>query len=244
MSVLDVIQNAKSKGHKALAILIDPDKVDDQLDHILSCAQQCPVDYILVGGSLLTTDLLDAVLDRIKSKVSKPVILFPGSTDQVNGKADALLLLSVISGRNADLLIGQHVIAAPRIKALGLETIATGYMLIDSGRTTTALYMSQTLPIPRNKPEIAAATAMAGEMLGLQCMYLDGGSGAEHAVPSKMVAAVRKAVDLPIVVGGGIRSEEQALQAWNAGADVVVIGTAFEEQPTLLFDLATAPRTA
>lgn len=244
MQVLDIIRNAKAQGHKALAILIDPDKVDAQLDNILLCAEKCPVDYILVGGSLLTTDVLDTVLDRIKAQVSKPVILFPGSVDQVNGKADALLLLSVISGRNADLLIGQHVIAAPRIKALGLETIATGYMLIDSGRTTTALYMSQTLPIPRNKPEIAAATALAGSMLGLQAMYLDGGSGAEHAVPAAMVAAVRKAVDLPVIVGGGIRSEAAALSAWNAGADVVVVGTAFEEEPTLLFDMATARRTA
>ena len=179
----------------------------------------------------MTTERLDAVVRYAKAHSSKPVVLFPGSVDQVHGEADALLLLSVISGRNPELLIGQHVVAAPRIKALGLETISTGYMLVDSGRTTTALYMSQTLPIPAHKPEIAAATALAGEMLGIQAMYLDGGSGAREPVPEAMIRAVRKAVNVPVIVGGGIRSEAAAQAAWDAGADVVVVGTAFEEDP-------------
>lgn len=243
MSVNSTLQIQRSAGQKALAVLLDPDKLDPtSLERIIRMVESCPVDYLLVGGSLMTSDRLDQVVRYAKKHSTKPVILFPGSINQVHGEADALLLLSVISGRNPELLIGQHVIAAPHIKALGLETVATGYLLVDTGRTTTAQYMSQTLPIPSNKPEIAAATALAGEMLGLQAMYLDGGSGAEHPVPPAMVNAVRKAVDVPVIVGGGIRSEDEAQAAWQAGADIVVIGTAFEEDPSLLFDVAAAPR--
>lgn len=243
MAVYPTLVQHHQRGHKALAVLLDPDKLDDTaLERIVRFVEECPVDYLLVGGSLMTTERLDAVVRYAKAHSSKPVVLFPGSVAQVHGEADALLLLSVISGRNPELLIGQHVVAAPRIKALGLETISTGYMLVDSGRTTTALYMSQTLPIPAHKPEIAAATALAGEMLGMQAMYLDGGSGALEPVPEAMIRAVRKAVNVPVIVGGGIRSEAAAQAAWDAGADVVVVGTAFEEDPSLLFDIAAASR--
>ena len=176
---------------------------------------------------------------KAKSKLDIPVVLFPGDVTQVSAEADALLFLSLISGRNADLLIGRQVLAAPKIKQCGLETIATGYMLIDCGQPTTASYISGTQPIPYNKPDIALATAMAGEMLGLQCLYLDGGSGADKPISLEMIAAVKQNTTLPLIVGGGIRNEEQAKQAWEAGANIIVIGTAFEEDPEMLIDISS-----
>jgi len=205
---------------------------------MLDLINHSKVDFVFVGGSLLTETNFHACVKKIKSESKVPVILFPGSPSQINEDADAILFLSLISGRNAELLIGQHVIAAPFLRKTKLEIIPTGYMLVDCGRATTASYISQTFPLPYNKPEIAAATAMAGEMLGLKCMYLDGGSGAEKPVSLKMIHAVREAVNVPIIVGGGIRNEEQAKDLYNAGADLLVVGTAFEEEPELLFALA------
>lgn len=239
MKVLKQLHQIRSTGQKGLAILLDPDKRMDssQFERVLSMIESSPADFVFVGGSLLVEDGFDKAVEEIKARTTKPVVLFPGDVNQLHPKADALLLLSVISGRNADLLIGKHVTAAPRIKAMGLETISTGYMLVESGALTTALYVSQTMPIPRLKPEIAASTALAGEMLGLQAMYLDAGSGAEKPVPPQMIEAVRKEVSLPLIVGGGIRTEMQAEAAWMAGADVVVMGTAFEQNPELLASL-------
>ena len=167
-------------------------------------------------------------------------MLFPGSPAQLSKHADAVLLLSLISGRNPELLIGHHVTAAPTLKAMGIETIPTGYMLVDGGKPTTVSYVSQTLPIPRDKPGIAACTALAGEMLGLRTIYMDTGSGAEFTVSPEMIAAVRNSVDLPIIIGGGIRDAKTARALCTAGADVLVIGTAFEEDPERIFEMREA----
>jgi phosphoglycerol geranylgeranyltransferase len=242
MSIGRQFSELRAKGQKALAVLLDPDKLGEQedLSHILQLANSCKVDFLFIGGSLMVEDHLNRVLRQIRSESSLPLILFPGSVNQLSSEVDAVLFLSLISGRNADLLIGQHVIAAPQIKALGIEPISTGYMLVDCGTPTTASYISGTLPIPYNKPEIAAATAMAGEMLGLSCFYLDGGSGAARPVSANMISAVRKSVKGPLIVGGGIQTHEQAQTAWNAGADILVVGTAFEKDPERLFDISGA----
>ena len=232
-------------GKKGLAVLLDPDKVagDKGLMKLIELIHPSDADFIFVGGSLLVSTEFDFVIQRIHEKSKIPVIIFPGNPSQVSPHADAILLLSLISGRNADLLIGQHVVAAPSIRKAELEVISTGYMLVDCGRATTASYVSQTFPIPYDKPEIAAVTAMASEMLGHHCIYLDGGSGAQKPVSAEMIAAVRATVQLPLIVGGGIRDEQQVRAAYASGADIVVVGTAFEEEPELLFAFAQS-RTA
>lgn len=220
--------------------MLDPDKLKDQarLASMMDLIRHASVDFVFVGGSLLVEDNFDSCLREIKACSPVPVVLFPGSPAQVSAHADAILFLSLISGRNPELLIGHHVAAAPLLQKLNLEIIPTGYMLIDCGKPTTASYISQTLPIPWNKPEIAAVTALAGQMLGLQCMYLDGGSGAEKPVSAEMIRAVRSAVTTPLIVGGGIRTESDAMKAYQAGADLLVVGTAFEDEPELLFSLS------
>jgi len=239
VSVYNHILSIQASKKRGLAVLLDPDEMADAENRkrILSMAAQCGVDLFLVGGSLMTEDNLKACFNDIKTFTSIPSALFPGSPVQLRKGADAVLFLSLISGRNADLLIGQHVIAAPLIKQYGLETISTGYMLVDCGKSTTASYISGTQPLPYDKPEIAASTALAGEMLGQKMFYLDGGSGAAQPVSAEMIAAVRKAVSAPLVVGGGIRTPDQADAAYTAGADLIVIGTAFEENPDLIFDI-------
>ncbi len=241
-SALKHIEAAKSSGRKLLAVLIDPDFGQDeaQLERTVQNACMAKADLIMVGGSLLTSASFDRCVELVKQWSNRPVVLFPGSPAQLSRHADAVLFLSLISGRNAELLIGHHVTAAPSIKALGIEAIPTGYMLIDGGRPTTVSYVSQTLPIPHNKPGIAAATALAGELLGLRTIYMDTGSGAERTVSPEMIAAVRGTVQLPIIVGGGIRTAEQARQLCEAGADVLVVGTAFEEDPEHVFALSAA----
>lgn len=224
-----------------LALLIDPDKTNrKKLLELLEIVKTSAVDLIFVGGSLMTGDLLDECLRQIRQNSDLPVVLFPGSPLQISKEADGILFLSLISGRNPELLIGNHVIAAPYLKSSGLEVLPTGYLLVDGGAATTASYISNTTPIPSNKPEIASCTAMAGEMLGLQMMYLDAGSGANQPVPKAMIAAVRKVVDVPLIVGGGIDSGEKAEAAWANGADVVVVGNAIEKNSILLNELTTA----
>ncbi|MFK7755381.1 MAG: geranylgeranylglyceryl/heptaprenylglyceryl phosphate synthase [Flavobacteriales bacterium] len=233
---ITAIQSTKKRG---LAVLLDPDKLGDfaKRKHIISMASECGVDLFLVGGSLMTEDHLNACFNDIKALTSIPSVLFPGSPVQLRKGANAVLFLSLISGRNPELLIGQHVVAAPLIKQYGLEAISTGYMLVDCGQSTTASYISGTQPLPYDKPEIAAATALASEMLGQKLFYLDGGSGAAKPVSSAMISAVRKSVKGPLVVGGGIKSAEHADAAYEAGANLLVIGTAFEENPDLIFDI-------
>lgn len=241
--VLHAIQALRHEGRKGLAMLLDPDKVEtDMLPAQLAQAEAAGVDFFLLGGSLVTQGSVQEAAPLIKRYTNKPVVLFPGSIYQLSPEADAVLFLSLISGRNADLLIGKHVEAAPLIRDMNLEAIPTGYMLIHSGVPTTASYMSNTFPIPHNKPDIAACTALAGQYLGLQLIYMDGGSGAQHTISPEMIHAVRQTTDLPIIIGGGVRKAEDAMKIWNAGADLVVVGNALENDPSgiLMQDLAKA----
>lgn len=240
-TVLHIIESAKASNKKLLAVLIDPDTPDEnQLSDIIENANKAKADLIFVGGSLLMRDALDSCIEKIKQLTQIPVLLFPGSVMQISSKADAILFLSLISGRNPDLLIGNQVIAAPYVKQSGLEVLPTGYMLIDSGRPTTASYISGSLPIPHHKAEIAACTAMAGEMLGLKLIYMDGGSGADVHVSEAMISSVRKSVNAPIIIGGGIRNKEAAVNICKAGADVIVVGNASEKNPSILIEIAEA----
>lgn len=202
-----------------------------------------PVDLLLVGGSLVTQYVHREMIATIRQHSPVPVVLFPGSPLHIEPTADAILFLSLISGRNADFLIGQHVIAAPLLKQSGLEILPTGYLLVDSGTQTTVSYISGTMPLPRDKPDVAACTALAGEMLGLQLMYLDAGSGARWPVSSAMIAAVRQAVNVPLIVGGGIRSAETAYDAFRAGADLLVVGNGIEQNSGLLPELSAVVRS-
>lgn len=237
--VLTHIFENKKAGLKSLAVLIDPDNLAlPDLEKQVKHAIDGQVDYFFVGGSMITEDCLDETLAYIKSVTKIPVVIFPGSVYQVNDKADAILFLSLISGRNPELLIGKHVLAAPMLKKSGIEVLPTGYLLVDGGKPTTASYISGSLPIPNNKPNIAACTAMAGEMLGLKLNFLDAGSGAEQAVTTDMIKATSKASDNPLIVGGGISTVEKAVANWNAGADIIVVGTAFESNPKLLADIS------
>lgn len=190
---------------------------------LISLSIEHKVDYFLVGSSLITTNNLGEVIRTIKDECDIPVILFPGSNLYIEASADAILLLSIISGRNPDLLIGQHVVAAPILKRSPLEIMATGYILINTGNIASATYLSHTTPIPYDKASVAACTAMAGEMLGLKLIYLDAGAGVERPIDPKMISAVRKATDIPLVVGGGINNRYQAARAYEAGADLLVI---------------------
>ena len=241
-AVLEQLEEAKARGRKLLAVLIDPDFGQDEaaLERTVQNACMAKADLLLVGGSLLTSAAFDRCVQRVKELSDHPVVLFPGSPAQLSGHADAVLFLSLISGRNPELLIGHHVTAAPTVKAFGIEAIPTGYMLVDGGKPTTVSYVSQTLPIPHDKPGIAAATAIAGELLGLRAIYMDTGSGAERAVSPEMIAAVRQGVGLPIIIGGGIRDAATAKALCEAGADVLVMGTAFEQDPELIFAMSEA----
>ncbi|RMF23118.1 MAG: geranylgeranylglyceryl/heptaprenylglyceryl phosphate synthase [Bacteroidetes bacterium] len=238
-SILKQLELAKAQGRKKLAVLIDPDKVRLQnMQRLLELSVEVGVNYFFIGGSLIVNNMLDRVLEEIKERCHIPMILFPGNTFQLSYRADAILFLSLISGRNADLLIGNHVIAAPYLRLSPLEVLPTGYVLIDGGKQTTVSYMSNTRPIPADKEDIAVCTAMAGEMLGLRLMYLDAGSGAHTPVSEAMIASVAGAISIPLIVGGGIRSPEKVQADLAAGADLVVVGNALESDPELLREMA------
>lgn len=235
------IAEARREGKKKFAVLIDPDKVRlAKWQGVLENAVEAGVDYFFIGGSLVVNDMLDYVLKSMKEKCRIPMILFPGNSFQLSYKADAILFLSLISGRNADLLIGKHVITAPFLKVSPLEIISTGYMLIDGGVLTSVQYMSNTNPIPNTKDDIALCTALAGEMLGLKMIYMDAGSGARVPVPASMIEAVSGGISIPLIVGGGIRTPEKALENVKAGADVIVVGNAIEKDPGLILEIADA----
>lgn len=240
MSVLKTLQERHKQTKKSIAVLVDPDKAEDpsRLLHLINLASENCVDYFFVGGSLVTSANLSDVVRKIKENVTIPVVLFPGSAIQVDASADALLFLSLISGRNPELLIGQHVVAAPIIRNTRLEVIPTGYMLINSGKITSVAYISNTMPIPDDKYSLAGSTALAGQMLGLQAIYIDAGSGAEKEISPRMIGAVRKAVSTPLIVGGGINSARKAITALEAGADMIVIGNALEKDPDLLTEVS------
>ena len=237
------LRSMKQQGKKQLAVLIDPDKAHPELlDRQLEALEKAGVNLIFFGGSLLTRFELEERIAYIKQRTTAKIILFPGSVQQISPSADAILFLSLISGRNPDLLIGQHVLAAPMLRQTNLEILSTGYMLIDGGKPTTASYISGTLPLPADKPDIALCTAMAGEMLGLQHIYMDAGSGAQNAVSLEMIKAVSREISVPLIVGGGIRDAEAAVERAEAGADVIVIGNATEKQPLIIEEIAEALR--
>ena len=229
MTIYNTLLSARKNKQKLLAILLDPDKVS--LDGIAKTVERISnlnADFIFVGGSLLFTNHLDELLKTIKKETTIPVVLFPGSAMQISPNADAILFLNLISGRNPEYLISNQVIAAPLLKQTTLEVLSTSYLLIASGRETTASYISNTKPIPAHKPEIATATALAGFYIGHKIIYLDGGSGALNPVPKEMIKQVATTVDSPLIIGGGIRTKKQLQTAYDNGADLVVIGTAFE----------------
>jgi putative glycerol-1-phosphate prenyltransferase len=237
--LLEVIQ---IKG-AAFLVLLDPDNLHEE--KVARFARHCEnsgVDGFLVGGSLLLNDNLESFLLKLKAVTTLPAIIFPGDVNQISSKADAILYLSVVSGRNPEHLIGKHVLAAPIIKKCGIEPIATGYLLIESGRTTTAQYMSGSLPIPRNKPGIAAATALAAEYLGMKLIYLEAGSGADNSIPNEMVKAVSELCTVPVVVGGGIKTPATAKEKVENGAKIIVTGNFFEDEVNwnLIKDFAEA----
>ena len=241
MNIYSKILSDKKANKKSFALLIDPDKQDtNALISTIEKAKNANTDYFFVGGSLLTNDSLDVCLATLKEHSDIPVVLFPGNAMQVNDKADGILFLSLISGRNAEMLIGKQVITAPILKQSSLEVLPTGYMLIDSGKPTTASYMSNTTPIPADKNAVAACTAMAGEMLGLKLIFMDGGSGAKNPISETMIAAVNKSVDRPIITGGGISSGEKAIANCKAGADIIVVGNAIEKDDNLISKIADA----
>lgn len=227
----------RQEKKKGIAVLIDPDTIQkDFFSLLVAACQKHEVDFIFVGGSLLIEDQTNWILDQFKGKI--PTVIFPSTSMHLHYQADAFLLLSLLSGRNPDYLIGQHVLAAPFLKASGMEILSTSYLLIDSGTPTTATYISNTTPLPANKPSIAASTALAGEMLGHSLLFLDAGSGAHQPVPSAIIRAVHEQTALPLLVGGGIDTALKAFDAYQAGADLLVVGNAIEKNRDFLPTLA------
>lgn len=235
------ITERKKLGQKSFTVLIDPDKVDvAQTEQLVSLATEAKVDYFFVGGSLVISNNLDVCIQQIKLSCDIPVILFPGAPSQVSKYADALLYLSLISGRNPELLIGQHVISAPFVKQSGLEIIPTGYMVIDGGAPTTVSYISNASPIPADKNEIAMCTAMAGEMMGMKLIFMDAGSGAKRPITETMIEKVSAHIEVPLITGGGITSPEKAYRNCKAGADIIVVGNAIEKDASLIKEMSDA----
>ncbi|HNQ12862.1 MAG TPA: geranylgeranylglyceryl/heptaprenylglyceryl phosphate synthase [Bacteroidia bacterium] len=240
-SILSHIESTSQKGAKMLSVLVDPDKISQsQLGQLAKKANDSNVDFIFIGGSLLINDQFKNAVQTLRQESEIPLVIFPGNTLQIDEVADAILFLSLISGRNAELLIGNHVVAAPMLKHKKIEVIPTGYMLIDGGVQTTVQYMSNTSPIPAHKSDIAVCTAMAGQMLGLRLIFMDAGSGATNPVSADMIKEVKSSLKIPLIVGGGIRNPEQAYNNCKAGADVLVVGNAIEKDPSLIKEMAAA----
>ncbi len=237
--ILSTYQNKE----KQLAFLIDPDKFDqNNLEQLKAIMQEAAPDLLLVGGSLISVDTSEFV-KQLKAEIDKPVVLYPGSSMQVCKDIDAVLFLSLISGRNPEFLISHHVAAAPHIKANNIEAISTGYMLVDGGSNTSVQYISQTLPIPADKYDLGVATALAGQYLGMKLIYMDAGSGARQPVSEGMIQAVKASLDIPLMVGGGLRSVEAVKKACKAGADIVVVGNVLEQDISLLADFYNAVKS-
>ncbi|MCK5169646.1 MAG: geranylgeranylglyceryl/heptaprenylglyceryl phosphate synthase [Bacteroidales bacterium] len=238
--ISQLISQSISNNKKLFALLIDPDQhTTESLTNLSKNADESGVDLIFVGGSLLNNDI-DKSFELIKKNTNIPALLFPGSLLQITNKADGILLLSLISGRNPDLLIGNHVIASARIKRSNLEVLPTGYILIEGGKSTSIEYMSNTKPIPAEKIDIAVATAMAGEMLGLKYIYLEAGSGAKTSINIKIIKGVKENISRPLIVGGGIKTPNDVKNAVNAGADIIVVGNVIEQNPEILHELVKA----
>ena len=229
LTIHQQILDAKKNGQKLLAILLDPDKIVwEKLDHLLLKINQSPATHIFVGGSIVQSTILEDLIAKLKQRTNLPVIIFPGDPSQISPQADAILFLSLLSGRNPDYLIEYQVQAAPILKKTKLEVISTGYILIESGNETAVARVSKTEPLNRENFDLALATAQAGEMLGNKLIYLEAGSGAKKAVPLEMISLIAQNIEIPVIVGGGIVDLHGIKKAYNAGADLVVIGTAFE----------------
>ena len=230
MKIYDHLLKVRDEKGAGFLLLLDPDKLaGTDLNRVIDKAQDAGVDAFLVGSSLMTRDIFEKILSEIKMRARIPVIIFPGSLFQISGKADAILFLSVLASRNIDLIVGNHVHAAPLIRQHRLETIPTAYLLIESGKITSAHFMSDSFPVPREKPEIAAAYAMAAEMFGMKMVYLEAGSGAPSSVPNEMIRMVSSSVQIPVTVGGGIKNPETASELARHGASFIVTGNFFEE---------------
>ncbi|MCL5268703.1 MAG: geranylgeranylglyceryl/heptaprenylglyceryl phosphate synthase [Bacteroidetes bacterium] len=230
MKTFDYLLAVREQKGAGFLLLLDPDKLaEEDLSAVVRHAQEAGVDAFLIGSSLMTRDIFEKTLQEIKRSSKIPVVIFPGSLFQISGQADAILFLSVLASRNVDLIVGNHIHAAPLIRQHGLETIPTAYLLVESGKMTSAHFMSDSFPIPREKPEIAAAYSMAAEMFGMKMVYLEAGSGALSNVPKEMVQKVSMSVKVPVTVGGGIRSPEVAHELASAGASFVVTGNFFED---------------
>lgn len=223
------ILSAKNKSKKLLAILIDPDKVSIISIQVLAeKIKQSPATHIFVGGSSFEGTHLNEIIIQLKSKIKLPIMLFPGNPSQISAEADGILFLMLLSGRNPDYLIEHQIDAVPILEKTSLEIISTGYILIESGSETAVERVSKTKPLSITNTEYIAQTAKAGELIGNKLLYLEAGSGALNAVPVEIIKRVSKRISVPLIVGGGIRSKMQIEQAYAAGADIVVIGTAFE----------------
>ncbi|MBS3913301.1 MAG: geranylgeranylglyceryl/heptaprenylglyceryl phosphate synthase [Bacteroidetes bacterium] len=236
--VFSYLQEQRKTGSKTLAVLVDPDDSETAVRNVAEMALMHGVELFLVGGSIVTRGNTQNCVEQLKNLGARYVVLFPGNEIQVVNNADAILFMSLVSGRNPEFLIGKQVNAAAWVRKAGLETIPTAYMIVESGKMTSALYMSQSLPLPSDKPDIAAATAIASEMLGMRAFYLDAGSGAENPVKTNMIKKVRNSISGVIFIGGGIRNAPAAEKAWTAGADVVVIGNGVFEDPGILKEIS------
>ena len=238
MSIYHKLIKSISKGEKLLAVLIDPDKMDiEKVSGFIKNVNHSIITYIFVGGSEVEEKLTESLVLEIKKHTNLPVVLFPGDVSQVTDKADALLFLSLISGRNPDYLIGKHVEVVSKLKNTKLEVIPTGYVLIENGKETSVQRVTQTKPLKRNQLQFIVDTAKAGELLGMKIIYLEAGSGATHPITPEIISNVKKELRIPLIVGGGIRTKQQLQAAYNSGADLVVIGTAFEENDQFFKDL-------
>ena len=228
-NIYNDILKSKANNQKLLAILLDPDKIDlSTTKTLIEKINQSPATHIFIGGSQVNNNILDELILRLKQNCSLPKLLFPGNPSQISDKADGILFLSLISGRNPDYLIEHQVNAVPTLKKTNLEIISTGYILIESGKTTAVERVSQTKPLFKSNPNYILQTAQAGEMLGNKLIYLEAGSGADFAIPKEIITLVSKNIQIPLIVGGGIKSLSEIEKAYSAGADLVVIGTAFE----------------
>ena len=232
------ILEAVTQQKKLLAVLIDPDKFrSENTKSFLKKINASVATHIFVGGSEVEDHITESLVAAIKKYTSLPIVLFPGDITQITNKADALLFLSLISGRNPDYLIDKHVQAVSKLKQTQLEIIPTGYILIENGKETAVQRVTRTQPMLKNNRKLIANTALAGEFLGMKLIYLEAGSGAIEAISNDIISAVKQEVSLPVIVGGGIRSKKQMDEAYRAGADMVVIGTAFEENESFFREL-------
>jgi phosphoglycerol geranylgeranyltransferase len=241
--ILNQFNSLKQNGKHGFAVLIDPDKIaPNKMEHFAQLCNEAKVDFIFIGGSLVLQHQIGACIRIFKKNSDIPTLLFPGNPAQVTSEADALLYLSLLSGRNAELLIGQHVVSAPMVKSSGLEVLSTGYMVIDGGIPTTVSYMSHSHPIPSDKSDIALCTAWAGEMQGKHLIYMDAGSGAQQPISEEMIRKVSSNIAIPLIVGGGINTIEKVSANCKAGADVIVVGNAIEKDISLIKELSAATK--